>query len=426
MNRLEKLIYDLVKNNPGLKSWVVRQYQRVFSLIPQSPIKSVCPVTTRKGYFFGFHDKSPFSPDNRMLLAHRNLIGNRTVSPGDECEIGFFTGDDWTNYTAVANTRAWDWQLGSMLQWLGSDGRRLIFNDIVDGRIGSRIFSTAGVEQGSLPFPIIHVSPDATLASSYCFRRVAKAMDGYGVRFANDADVPIDQFDCEDPSDFRIFSLRDKRLIHSCSIDEIRTCDPHPSMHGAFHFFHHSLFNPSGSRLFFFHRWVDNQGRLWSRMFTCNADGGDRFLLPTHEMVSHVGWLNDSTLLAYARTRKGGDGYYLFKDKQTEFTHIGRGHLNSDGHPMMSPSGDVFVTDTYPDRSRNQFLYLVELQSGKATFVLRAHLGLALSEDQRVDLHPRFDRTGDVICVDSGHVGTRALCTVRIGGLTQNSRRAVT
>jgi hypothetical protein len=31
-----------------------------------------------------------------------------------------------------------------------------------------------------------------------------------------------------------------------------------------------------------------------------------------------------------------------------------------------------------------------------------------------VDLHPRFDRTGNVICFDSGHLGVRSLCTVRV------------
>jgi hypothetical protein len=416
MNRLEKLVYDLVKDNPELKAWVVRQYQRAFSLVPQAPLKSALPVTVRKGYFFGFHDKTPFSPDNGKLLAHRNLIGNRTVLPGDRSELGFFSGDGWSNFSAIATTQAWDWQLGSMLQWIGVDGQECVFNDIVDGRIASRIVSSNGAQVKALPFPVIHVSPDARFASSYCFRRVAKAMDGYGVRFGNDAEIEIERFACDDPPDFRVFSLADGRTVFSISLEEIRSVEPHESMRDSFHFFHHSLFNPAGTRLFFFHRWVDRNARLWSRMFTCNADGSDRFLMPTHEMVSHVGWVDNRTLLAYARTLEGGDGYYLFRDQQDSHEPVAR-RLNSDGHPMMSPRGERFITDTYPDRFRNCSLHLVNLRTGAVTTVLRAHLVLKLSDDQRVDLHPRFDRTGDVVCFDSGHLGTRSLCTVRVADL---------
>jgi hypothetical protein len=421
MNRLERFVYDIVKDHPEIKGWLVRQYQRVFGLVPQSPLKSSLPVTARRGYFFGFHDKSPFSPDNDKLLAHCNLIGNRTVLPGDSSEVGFFSGDDWDTFSPVASTRAWDWQLGSMLQWIGSDGERCVFNDIVDGGIASRIVTTGGSLVKALPFPVVHVSPDAGLASSYCFRRVAKAMDGYGVRFGDDARIPIDHFDCGDPSDFRVFSVADGRVVFSVSLDEIREIEPHESMRGAFHFFHHSLFNHSGTRLFFFHRWVDENARLWSRMFTCNADGSDRHLVPTYEMVSHVGWVDDRTLLAYARTREGGDGYYLFEDGLPGHVPVAPRSLNSDGHPMMSPRGSWFVTDTYPDRFRNCFLLLGGLKSDSVIEVLRAHLPLALSEDQRVDLHPRFDRTGDVICFDSGHLGERSLCTVRVGGLLSSA-----
>ena len=413
MNRLEKLVYDLIKDHPELKGWVVRQYQRVFALVPQPPLKSSLPVIVRKGYFFGFHDKSPFSPDNCKLLAHRNLIGNRKVVPGDSSELGYFSGDDWSTFTPVASTQAWDWQLGSMLQWFGADGSACIFNDVVDGRIASRIVTTNGQQIKALPFPVIHVSPNSTLASSYCFRRVAKAMDGYGVRFGNDANTPIDRFSCDDSSDFRVFSTHDGRIVFAVSLHEIRKTEPHESMRDAFHFFHHSLFNPSGTRLFFFHRWVDRNARLWSRMFTCNPDGSERRLMPTHEMVSHVGWIDDSTLLAYARTRKGGDGYYVLEDGSPEPRPLAPQQLNSDGHPMMSPRGEQFVTDTYPDRFRNCNLYVGSLHSSRVTRVLRAHLPLKLSEDQRVDFHPRFDRSGDVVCFDSGHLGTRALCTVR-------------
>jgi hypothetical protein len=412
MNRLELLIYNSVKNSPRIKRRIVRTYQLLCGLVPQRRLMCDSPVIVRRGFFFGFHDKKPFSADNRLLLAHRNLIGNRTVRPGEATEVGVFAGEGWQSFTPLGQTRAWDWQLGSMLQWRGEHAEHIVFNDIVDGAVGTRIVTTAGTPVASFRSPVVHVSPCGQWASSYCFRRVGKAMPGYGVRLADDEASSLQEFTCDSPSEFRVFSLRDGSTRFAFSLDEICCIEPHPSMDGAFHFFHHSLFNPSGTRLYFFHRWVDGQQRLWTRMFTCAADGGGLFRLPTYEMASHVGWIDDGRLLAYARTEGSGDGYYILRDGQSSYKRLADESFNSDGHPMWSPSGAHFVTDSYPDRFRNQYLYVYDVERSRPTRVLRTHLSTAFLDDLQVDLHPRFDRTGGTICFDSGHLGTRSLCTV--------------
>lgn len=97
MNKIERIAYDWLKSRPLLKSRIVYLYQSAFRVVPQVPLKSTRPVVVRNGYFFGFHDKSPFSPDNERLLGHRNLIGNRSVVPGDLAEVGFFSGEGRTS-----------------------------------------------------------------------------------------------------------------------------------------------------------------------------------------------------------------------------------------------------------------------------------------------------------------------------------------
>jgi len=150
-------------------------------------------------------------------------------------------------------------------------------------------------------------------------------------------------------------------------------------------------------------------------MFACNAtDGSDLSLFPTNEMVSHVGWISDDKVLTYARTAALGDGYYIFHDQSKAYERIAEGTFNSDGHPMWSPKGGAFVTDSYPDRFRNQYLYLYDTDREVATTILRTHLDRTFLGDLQVDLHPRFDRTGNVVCFDSGHTGVRSLCTIDI------------
>lgn len=419
MNRVEKLIYDLVKDNPRLKSRIVKAYQAVCAIVPQRSLVSTYPVSVRDGYFYGFHDKTPFSADNSRLLAHRSLIGDVHVCAGDTAEVGFFEGHGWSDFRALGTTSAWDWQLGSMLQWRGKSSEQIAFNDIVAGRIGARIVTTSGKSLAALPFPVVHVSPDGLLASTYCFRRVGRAMPGYGVRFDRDDGVPMHAFSCEDSAAFRVMRLEDGAEVFSVGLEQVSRIDPHPSMEGAFHYFHHSLFSPSGRRLFFLHRWVDRNERRWTRMFGCDADGGNLHLFPTHEMVSHIGWIDDDNVLAYARTSEHGDGYYIFPWHQKRYTRVAQRFFNSDGHPMKSPVGDYFVTDSYPDRFRNQGLWLYSWRRDEAIKLARINLPRRFAEDLQVDLHPRFDRSGTTICFDSGHTSTRSLCTIGVPVLAE-------
>ena len=62
MNKIERLVYNLVRSNPILKNKVRNLYQRSFDLLSSPKPLSAYPITERRGYFFGFHDHSPFHP----------------------------------------------------------------------------------------------------------------------------------------------------------------------------------------------------------------------------------------------------------------------------------------------------------------------------------------------------------------------------
>ena len=59
MNPIEKRIYDALRGSPRLKRFVRNSYQRAFDLLPRKRLRTILPVTTRPGYFFGFHDHTP-------------------------------------------------------------------------------------------------------------------------------------------------------------------------------------------------------------------------------------------------------------------------------------------------------------------------------------------------------------------------------
>lgn len=75
-------------------------------------------------------------------------------------------------------------------------------------------------------------------------------------------------------------------------------------------------------------------------------------------MTSHCCWKSDKEILAYARKKDTGNGYYLMEDKTQNYKHMWP-ELNSDGHPSYSPDGSMVVTDTYPDRTRIATVYCI-------------------------------------------------------------------
>lgn len=69
MNKLESTIYNLVRKNPALKQFVRNMYQDIFDLLPRKKEYFASPYQYREGFFFGFHDVTPFSFDETKLLA---------------------------------------------------------------------------------------------------------------------------------------------------------------------------------------------------------------------------------------------------------------------------------------------------------------------------------------------------------------------
>ena len=110
-------------------------------------IEHECPVifqTHSPGHhFFGYYDKSPIDARGERLLSQAaNFDYKRMPRADDVIDIGYWnlqTGD----YTRLAETRAYNWQQGSQLQWLGPDfDRKIIFNDRNESGLVSRIVDT--------------------------------------------------------------------------------------------------------------------------------------------------------------------------------------------------------------------------------------------------------------------------------------------
>jgi len=426
MNKFERLIYDVIKSNPRLKMKVRDAYQAACDLLPVTRNRAAYPVNVREGFFCGFHDKCPWSADDRYLLAHRELIPLRMPGTDDPLEVGYFDECAQGHYKAVGQTRAWNWHQGAQLQWLGRS-EQIVFNDYDGQKHIARIVDHVGQSVKVLPCPVAALTMDGSRALSYSFARLRGSPHGYA--YANGVDPEAQNFIPQEDGLWTV-DVATGSVTRLFTVKEIARVNPDPSMEGAFHYFSHCQYSPSGRRFKFFHRWTLDDNRNCTRMLTADADGGGLHVFPTAGMVSHVSWRGDEHLVAYARTAVHGDAYYDFHDRTDQVTVFGQESFSSDGHPAMSKDGEWMLTDTYADRFRRRHLILYHLSTQRRYDVAmfyspKSFAGVSIADHLQCDFHPRWSRANDKICFDSAHTGKRALCVMTLGCPPQKPFRTI-
>jgi hypothetical protein len=418
VNKIELAVYNLVKGNPNLKMGIRNVYQRVCDIVPTREVESLYEISVRDGFFFGFHDKIPWSPRNTELLANQIKVPLRMPRADDELGVGFLTGENWSEFVEVSRTRAWNWQQGCMLQWVGATDC-FVFNDFDHLQHVAKIYDVRGRHIKTLASPVGAISPDGEWALSYSFERCNIYSPGYG--YANGTD-PERENEKPVKHGLQLLSLASGEGKLLFSVRDIASLQPDQSMKGAFHYLTHCQFAPSSRRFVFFHRWIKDFNVLRTRMISCDLEAKKLFIFPTDGMVSHVAWRDNQSVLAYARVKGSGDRYVLFEDQTDNYKLVGKGHFNSDGHPSYSPDGRWILTDTYPDRFRNSYLILYDTQTDRRFDLAklkspRMFASPSFEKNWQCDLHPRWDRKGEMVCFDSVHTGRRSLCTLRLGTL---------
>lgn len=347
--------------------------------------------------FAGYYDTSPWSPGMRFLLSHQQ-------AGADTCDLMLYDRTS-SSCRALASTHAWNLQQGSRAHWWPCVATpRVLFNDVVDGRLVARIVDIANSSERICPFPIQSIAPQADTAISLNYLRLGKLRPEYGYA------VDVANFDADQDHNHDglwLVDLRsgDARML--INIGELVEHDPRTEMQSAQHKVNHAVFSPNGSRVVFLHRWIGPHGKF-SRLFVANADGAALRLLLDNRMVSHYSWRDDRSLLVWARAGHG-DRYYLLDVTDGSLQTIGQDVLDryGDGHPSYSPDRRWIVTDTYPDRARQQRLLLFDTLHDRLIEVGRFFAPWTFEGPKRSDLHPRWSPDGRLISIDSAHDGTR-------------------
>lgn len=415
------------------------------------PISPLSPEDDAAGhYFFGYYDRCPWNADGSLVLAHRAPFLDRFPGADDRCEIGVI--DTRTRrFHRLADTRAWNWQQGAQLQWLPSpragvpadrsaageerspplphqererpsaararpgEGRpppspRAIFNDRRNGRPVAIILDAAGTEHAVLDHPIYALSPDGRTALTLNYARLAACRFEYGYPGLDDPTAAAPA-----PADDGVYRLdlatgRRDLLVPIARAAAHRENPMGRDPGAGPHYVNHLMFNVSGTRFSFLHRFERADGITHSRLFTCAIDGSDLRLL-IEGMVSHSHWRDDDSILAWAGRRRlldasgpTGEGR-SGAGGQGEASGNGRGDGRGDGRG--GGRGAIAAAAILARRTLKPIYYAM----GKPRFLMSRILKdsyLLIPDAEAGGVEPRVFARGELTC--DGH------CTFNRGG----------
>lgn len=416
MNKLERFIYDLVKSKPWLKLLIRNIYQGIFDLFPRKKEYSFNPLISRKGYFFGFHDITPFSNDNSKILANELKFDLRMPTKEDEINLGYFDfdGKKIGCFNIIGTTRSWNYHKGCRLQWLNDN--EVIFNKADKANVlKSQIVNVQTKQSRDINYAIDSVSFDGKYATSISYERLEKCMPGYGYQFRDEG--CLDEYSPKKTGLFLIdLNNNSRKLI--VSIDElVKELDDDIFSTGYWHFVTHSEFSHDRRYVSFLHRWVGNDiKKRWTRLIVYDLIDNKWFSLPTTGWgVSHYVWNNKNQILAYCNI-DDIDCHALFDIAMNKHKKIATKDINSDGHQSFIED-HIFITDTYPDKYRMSKLYRVNINTDETDLLASVYSPKKFQTKSyykhiACDLHPRVSENGEYVCFDTVQTGKRAIAVM--------------
>ncbi len=385
----------------------------------EAPVRAI--TRGPRFHWFGYYDKLQFDPACRYVLGMEVDFEHRSPRPEDLVRLGMIDLGEGDRWIPLAETKAWNWQQGAMLQWLPGSDREVIYNDRDGDRYIAVILDVRSGRKRKLPAPVYAVSPDARWAVTTDFRRLADTRPGYGYN-----GIPDPNREVLAPEDAGIWhvDLKTGRTRLVISIAQIvRTPSPPPNPRfdwtGAKHWFNHLLISPDGRRFIFLHRWTGGAAgsRRFTRMFTADPDGKNLHLVDGFGGVSHFIWRDARHILAWATRPPLGGRFYLFEDRSERVEPVGAEVMTGDGHCSYLPGKRWILNDTYPDRQRMQHLYLFDTETGRRVPLASFHSPPEYTGEWRCDLHPRFSPDGRLVTVDSPHRGGRQIYLLDLTGI---------
>lgn len=367
------------------------------------------PITPgNENLFFGYYDLNSYDSSSDIHLCGKTDFIDRIPTADDTLQLGFVKNGE---FECFAQTTAWNFQQGALLQYMGGSDDVVFYNIRENGifktvkhdlKNGKRI--VADCAAGC-------ISPNGRYGLGINFSRIFDFRPGYGYSGVED------RFAAENcPSCDGIFLMdfetgKSKQII---SYEQIKAQFPSEFTLNDKILVNHITFNRTSDRfLFLLRNFPDKKRNVWVTSMISSDLYGNMHMILENTYVSHYSWKNSDIIVAFCAPY-GKRGLFEITDIKNDICELKSPYKDDpahrgDIHCLYSPNGNYILGDGYPDSDGYRPIFLYEPQSGRVDTLLKAKSLLDDNWEIRCDLHARFNRSGTKVSFDTVHTGKRQI-----------------
>lgn len=360
-------------------------------------------------YFFGYYDLQPYHSSGKYHLCHKVPFVDRIPEPEDVAELGYIDLETH-KFHKIAETTAWNFQQGAMLQWYGED--HILYNIRSGNGFKTAITNWKTGETVTRPMPSANVSADGRYSLSINFSRIFDFRPGYGY-----AGVPDPFYEAKYPAEDGVW-LQDLKTGESkliISYERMAREFPQPPYTDHKLVVNHITFNPSGTRFLMLLRDMPGPGGRHRTMLLTSDLEGNMYKLTDYEVNSHYHWKDDREILMIYGT--GERGFFPFKhalfrmeDQTPHKMLIPEEQFYTDIHCLYSPDRRYITGDSYPDKIESKrTIFLYDTETKQCMKLARIYSNEFPITDLRCDLHVRWHPFEKKLSFDSNATGRRTI-----------------
>lgn len=358
--------------------------------------------------FFGYYDKSPFCVNNNLVLYHKVSIYKPYNVVAEICLYNIKSNE----HKVIGNTKSWNWQQGSMLQWMPLDNSKIIYNiwDECKKIYMSLEFDIIRNSTRKFKLPVYNLGKQTNKFLSLNFNRLDKYAHGYGYSLYDR------RFNFDDKNDgiWELYTTDDCVEDLILSIHEIKRHEPKDCFNNKKHYINHAEYFNGDKEIIFIHRWFSENDTFKSRLLKYDIDNKKITTVLDNEHVSHFSWKSKYELLIFATNSCNERGYFLVNVLDLNQDSIFNKMPKEDGHPTFSPDLNFILTDTYPNFKRKQYLLLYDVFKSNLKIIKKLHSSIKFYDENRCDFHPRWSNDGKWIAIDNTDSGLRSIRLIKL------------
>ena len=342
--------------------------------------------------FFGYYDLQQLNSDNNKILVLQ--VGKNANPRYNKAKVFFIDLLDG-HYHFICTTRAWCWQQGARVRWCDDDNNFILVNKkIKNSFVCQKINIYTKKVSATYPIAFYDFSFSSKIGLSLDFSRLQTMRPGYGYSSIKDKSIS----DIAPKIGITKFELNSNTLKNIISLEELsKDVDSNPLDH---HYINHISISPDGTKFIFFHLWARNEIDMWKMRLLLSDMDGNVTEIERNEIISHYCWINNDELLVTRINKKKDYSFIIYNLTTGERRIINNNYLVQDGHPCILKNRNDFITDTYPDESSFQEIFISNIQNGdKKIQLIKIFSDPRLYIEKRCDLHPRLKNK--ILTIDS-------------------------